>query len=204
MVVLKRIIPIFATANSKPASFGFRANNQTVKPSKINTMTLRIARSIIILLSGIAAVAFNQIMTGYSALFGITLSVSALLTVAYLFIHLDEEFNPKMIMELIADGFAGIVIFTYPQSNEAFFMVVFSFWIVFMGALYLSSGLSNLQNKDKMPPYLLTGIILVVLGFVIINYVSESINSVNYLIGFAMIIYSAVNIYLYFSKKREV
>jgi uncharacterized membrane protein HdeD (DUF308 family) len=73
-----------------------------------------------------------------------------------------------------------------------------------MGALYLSSGLSDLQNKDKMPLYLLTGIILVVLGFVIINYVSENINSVNYLIGFAMIIYSAVNIYLYLSKKKEV
>ena len=166
-------------------------------------MALRISRSIIILISGIAAVALNQIMTGYSAFFGITLSISALLTVAYLFIHFDKEFNPKMIMELVADGFAGIVIFTYPQSNEAFFMVVFSFWIVFMGALFLSSGLANLRNKESLPLYLLAGIVLIVLGFVIINYVSDSINSVNYLIGFAMIIYAVVNIYIYRTKKAE-
>jgi len=167
-------------------------------------MNLRIARSIVILLSGIAAVAFNQIMTGYSAFFGITLSIAALITVAYLFIHFDKEFDQKMIMELIADGFSGIVIFTYPQSNEAFFMIVFSFWIVFMGALFLSTAVANLKNKDSLPLFLLTGVILIVLGFVIINYVSDSINSVNYLIGFAMIIYSSVNTYLYLTKKRGV
>jgi len=127
-----------------------------------------------------------------------------MLTVAYLFINFDKEFNPKVIMELITDGFSGIVIFTYPQSDEAFFMVVFSFWIVFMGALYLSSGIANLNNKESLPVYLLTGIILIVLGFIIINYVSESINSVNYLIGFAMIIYAVINIYLYLTKKAEV
>jgi len=137
-------------------------------------------------------------------MFAITLSISAMLTVAYLFINFDKEFNPKVIMELITDGFSGIVIFTYPQSDEAFFMVVFSFWIVFMGALYLSSGIANLNNKESLPVYLLTGIILIVLGFIIINYVSESINSVNYLIGFAMIIYAVINIYLYLTKKAEV
>jgi uncharacterized membrane protein HdeD (DUF308 family) len=167
-------------------------------------MTLRIARSIVILLSGIAAIAFNQIMTGYSAIFGITLSISALLTVAYLFINFDKDFNPKVILELITDGFSGIVIFTYPQSNEAFFMIVFSFWVVFMGALFLNSAIIKIKDKESLPVYILSGIILIVLGFVIINYTSESINSVNYLIGFAMIIYSIINIYLYFTKKEEV
>ena len=166
-------------------------------------MSLRIARSAVLLFSGIAAIAFNQMMTGYSALFGITLSVSALLTVTWLFIHLDKEFNPKVIMELIADGFAGIVIFTYPHSGELFFTIVFSFWIVFMGALYLSSGMANLKEKDSLPLYLLTGIILIVLGFIIINFKSESMSSVYYLIGFAMIIYASANIYLYLGKKTE-
>ena len=167
-------------------------------------MSLRIARSAVILISGISAITFNSMMSGFSFMFAITLSISAMLTVAYLFINFDKEFNPKVIMELITDGFSGIVIFTYPQSDEAFFMVVFSFWIVFMGALYLSSGIANLNNKESLPVYLLTGIILIVLGFIIINYVSESINSVNYLIGFAMIIYAVINIYLYLTKKAEV
>lgn len=167
-------------------------------------MSLRIARSIVILLSGIAAVSFNQIMTGYSAIFGITLSISALLTVAYLFIHFDKELNPKVITELISDGFAGIVIFTYPQSDEAFFMIVFSFWIVFMGALLLNGAITKMTDKESLPVYLLSGIVLIVLGFVIINYTSEHINSVNYLIGFAMVVYAVINIYLYITKKADV
>lgn len=167
-------------------------------------MSLRIARSIVLLLAGISAIAFNHMMSGFSILFGITLSISAMLTVAYFFINFDKEFNPKVIMELIADGFTGIVIFTYPHSGELFFMIVFAFWIVFMGALYLSSGIANLNDKDSLPIYLLTGIILIVLGFIIINYTSENMDSVNYLIGFAMIIYASVNTYLYFTKKAEV
>ena len=167
-------------------------------------MSLRIARSIVILLSGISAVAFNHMMNGFSVMFGIMLSISAMLTVAYLFVNFDKAFNPKVIMELISDGFAGIVIFTYPHSGELFFIIVFAFWIVFMGALYLSSGIANLNDKDALPLYLLTGIILIVLGFIIINYTSENMNSVNYLIGFAMIIYASINNYLYFTKKEEV
>ena len=167
-------------------------------------MSLRITRSIIILLSGIAAIALNQTMTGYSVMFGITLSISALITVAYLFVNFDKTFNPKVIMELIADGFGGIVIFTYPHSGELFFVIVFAFWLVFMGALYMNSAIASLNDKDTLPLYLLTGIILIVLGFIIINYTSENMNSVNYLIGFAMIIYASINNYLYFTKKTEV
>lgn len=167
-------------------------------------MSLRIARSVLLLLTGIAGIAFNQIMGGFSALFGIALSISALLTVSYLFIHLNKEFNPKIILELIADAFSGIVIFTYPHSDEAFYMVVFSFWIVMMGGLFLSGAVRHLKNKETLPVYLLAGIMLIVLGFIIINYTSETINSVNYLIGFAMIIYSGINIYLYLHKKEEV
>ncbi|MCF6171026.1 MAG: DUF308 domain-containing protein [Bacteroidales bacterium] len=167
-------------------------------------MSLRIVRSAVLLLSGIAAIAFNQIMTGYSALFGITLSISALITVVHLFINFDKTFNPKVIMELVIDGFAGIIIFTYPHSGELFFLIVFSFWLVFMGALYLSSGLANPKEKDTFPLHLLTGIILIVLGFIIINYSSERMNSVYYLIGFAMIIYASANLYLFLDKKEEV
>lgn len=167
-------------------------------------MSLRISRSILLLLTGIAGIAFNQIMDGFSALFGIALSISALLTVAYLFINLNKELNSKVVLELIADGFAGIVIFTYPQSNESFFMIVFSFWIVMMGGLFLSASIQHLRNKETLPTYLLTGIILIVLGFIIINYSSETLNSVNYLIGFAMIIYTGINIFLYLRSKKEV
>ncbi len=165
-------------------------------------MTLRVARSAVLLLTGLATIILNQIMTGYPALFGIALTVGALLTVSWLFIHFNEPFDPFLIMELVADGFAGIVIFTYPHSGELFFMIVFSFWIVFMGILFLGSGVIRQQKKDKLAVYLISGIMLVVLGFVTINYTSENMGSVNYLIGFATVVYSVINIYLLMSKKR--
>jgi len=158
-------------------------------------LSLRIIRFVILLLAGLAAIFLNQKMNGFSALFAISLSISAALTVIFLFFNFDKQINDKVIMELISDGFAGIVLFTYPQSDERFFLIVFSFWIAWMGILYLTSGLLDKKNEKMMWLFTLIGIILIILGFVILNYSTEMLSSVIYLVGFTLIIYSSLGFY---------
>ena len=158
-------------------------------------LSLRTIRFIILLLAGLAAIFLNQKMNGFSALFAISLSISAALTVIFLFYNFDKQINDKVIMELISDGFAGIVLFTYPQSDERFFLIVFSFWIAWMGILYLTSGLLDKKNEKMMWLFTLIGIILIILGFVILNYSTEMLSSVIYLVGFTLIIYSSLGFY---------
>ena len=158
-------------------------------------LSLRIIRFVILLLAGLAAIFLNQKMNGFSALFAISLSISAALTVIFLFFYFDKQINDKVIMELISDGFAGIVLFTYPQSDERFFLIVFSFWIAWMGILYLTSGLLDKKNEKMMWLYTLIGIMLIILGFVILNYSTEMLSSVIYLVGFTLIIYSSLGFY---------
>ena len=166
-------------------------------------LSLRTIRFVILLLAGLAAIFLNQKMDGFSALFAITLSISAGLTVIFLFLNFDKQINDKVIMELIADGFAGIVLFTYPQSDERFFLIVFSFWIAWMGILYLTSGLLDKKNEKMMWLFTLTGIMLIILGFVIINYSTELLSSVIYLVGFTLLIYSSFGLYSNLLKKTN-
>ncbi len=107
-------------------------------------------------------------------------------------------------MELIADGFSGIVIFTYPQSDDRFFLVVFSFWIVWMGILCLASGLLDKKHEKLMWLYTLLGIMFVVFGFIIMNYTDEMFNSAIYLVGFIMNIYSLFGLYTILLRKSEL
>jgi len=164
-------------------------------------LSLRIIRFIILLLAGLTAIFFNQKMNGFSALFAISLSISAALTVIFLFYNFDKQINDKVIMELIADGFAGIVLFTYPQSDERFFLIVFSFWIAWMGILYLTSGLLDKKIEKMMWLYTLIGIMLIILGFVILNYSTEMLSSVIYVVGFTLVIYSSFGLSFNLLKK---
>jgi len=164
-------------------------------------LSLRTIRFVILLLAGLAAIFLNQKMNGFSALFAISLSISAALTVIFLFFNFDKQINDKVIMELIADGFAGIVLFTYPQSDERFFLIVFSFWIAWMGILYLTSGLLDKKNEKMMWLYTLIGIMLIILGFVILNYSTEMLSSIIYLVGFTLVIYSSFGLYFNLLKK---
>ena len=166
-------------------------------------LSLRTIRFVILLLAGLAAIFLNQKMNGFSALFAISLSISAALTVIFLFFNFDKQINDKVIMELIADGFAGIVLFTYPQSDERFFLIVFSFWIAWMGILYLTSGLLDKKNEKMMWLYTLIGIMLIILGFVILNYSTEMLSSVIYLVGFTLIIYSSLGFYSNLLRKSK-
>jgi len=164
-------------------------------------LSLRTIRFVILLLAGLTAIFLNQKMNGFSALFAISLSISAALTVIFLFFNFDKQINDKVIMELIADGFAGIVLFTYPQSDERFFLIVFSFWIAWMGILYLTSGLLDKKIEKMMWLYTLIGIMLIILGFVILNYSTEMLSSVIYVVGFTLVIYSSFGLSFNLLKK---
>ncbi|NOX84622.1 MAG: hypothetical protein GXO86_01450 [Chlorobi bacterium] len=169
-------------------------------------MGLRIVRSFLLLLAGLLAVALNQVMTGYAVVFGITLVVSAAFTLVYVFLHFDENINQKVIMEMLTDGFGGLILFTSPNTDQNFVLVVFGFWVFFMGILYLVAGLMEEQNKPFLWAYTLLGIITIVSGFVIINFdlEGETMNTVLYLMGFILIIYSVISLYLLFKRKREI
>ena len=165
---------------------------------------LRIIRFILLLLIGLDAIFLNQKIVEFSALFGVVLTTSAALTVISLFLQFDKPFNEKVVMELIADGFAGIILFTYPQSDERFFLIVFSFWIAWMGILCLTSGLFDKKNEKLMWLYTLIGIVFIVMGFTIINYTEEMAGSVIYLVGFTLIIYSSFGFYSTLIRKTEI
>lgn len=167
-------------------------------------LTLRSIRFLILLLAGLAAIFLNQRVDGFSVLFGIALTISAALTVIFLFLQFDKPINEKVVMELIADGFSGIVLFTYPQSDERFFLIVFSFWIVWMGILCLASGLLDKKHEKLMWLYTLLGIMFIVFGFIIMNYTSEMLGSIIYLVGFILSIYSIFGLYAIFFRKSEL
>ena len=126
----------------------------------------RKARSFILLFAGLLALGLSHTIDGYAVVFGMSLVVSAAMTLVYIFLHFDETINQKIVIEMIADAFAGLVIFTYPYSDQNFLLIVFAFWIVLMGSLLLTSGLMEERNKDFMWFYALVGIVMIMLGFV--------------------------------------
>lgn len=164
----------------------------------------RKARFVILLFAGLLALGLSHTMDGFSVVLGVSLLVSSALTLVYVFLHFDENINPMVVMEMITDGFSGLVIFTYPVSNDDFLLIVFSFWIVFMGILLLTSGLLDERNKDYLWLYTLVGIVLMVLGFVVMHYDASYKSSVLYVVGFTLIIYSGMNMYLLIKRKSEV
>ncbi len=128
--------------------------------------------------------------------FGVLLLVGAALSTIYLFIHFDENINEKVIIELAIDGFAGLIIFTYPHPDARFFMLDFSFWIAVMGMLHLASGIFDKKNSKLFWLYILSGIMLIVFGFIILNYNTDYLGSVVYLIAIVLAYYGLLNIYL--------
>ncbi len=167
-------------------------------------LVYRKARSFVLLASGLSAIVFNNTIEGYSAMFGISLIVSALITLLFLFVYFDKPLNDKVLMEMMLDGFSGLVIFTYNLSDDSFFLTVFSFWIFINGLFYLSSGIIDKSNKKYLPLYTIVGIILLVFGFMPLHMNEESHGIIIYLIGFAIIVYSSSNLYLLFRKKSEI
>lgn len=167
-------------------------------------LVYRKARSFVLLAGGLAAIVFSNTIDGYSALFGISLIVSALITLLFLFVYFNKPLNEKLLMEMLIDGFSGIIIFTYNQSNDSFFLTVFSFWIFINGLFYLTSGIIDKSNKKYLPVYTMVGIILLIFGFMPLHMNDESHNIIIYLIGFAIIAYSSTGLYLLFKKKSDI
>ncbi len=150
----------------------------------------------------ITSLVLNLTINEFGFFFGVALLVGAALTSINLFLNFDHQINEKIIMESIADAFAGLVILTYPEVSQRFVLTDFSFWIAIMGMLYLNAGFFNHQGAKYFWLYVLSGIALLVFGFVIINYTSEAFGSVLYLMSFSVAIYSLVNFYLNFSRKK--
>jgi len=167
-------------------------------------LNLRIARSIVLLFAGILAIVLNKTMEGYAVVFGLCLIVVSALTLLFVFFNFDKNINQKVVMEMIMDGFSGLVLFTYPISDQNFFLIVFAFWIVMMGVMLVTSGMMDKSKKELLWVYLLSGIALIVLGFVVMHYEAAYRNSVLYFVGFTMMIYSGTNLYLFLRKKQEI
>lgn len=164
----------------------------------------RKARAFILLLSGLLALAINHTLDGFSVVFAISLLISSTLTLIYVFLNFDTTINQKIVMEMMVDGFSGLVIFTYPESNQNFFLIVFSFWIVFMGILITTSGLMEEKNKKFLWAYALVGIVSIMLGFVVLNYDQAYMSSVLYLVGFTLLIYSGMSLYIFLKRKADI
>ncbi len=156
----------------------------------------RYTKYILLTMLGIAIMALSLSIQEFGIYFGVILLIGAALSTVYLFIHFDENINEKLIIELAIDGFAGLIIFTYPQPDARFFMLDFSFWIAVMGMLHLTSGLFDHKNNKYFWLYILSGIMMIVFGFIILNYSTEYIGSVVYLIAIVITYYGLLNIYL--------
>jgi len=147
-------------------------------------------------LLAIATIALKLPIQEFGIYFGILLLVGVALTTIYLFIHFDENINQKLIIELGVDAFTGLVIFTAPEPSIRFFMLDFSFWIAVMGMLHFTSGLFDHKASKSFWVYIISGIMLIIFGFIILNYSQDYLGSVIYLIGIVLAYFSFLNIYL--------
>ncbi len=144
----------------------------------------------------IATIVLKLPIQEFGIYFGILLIVGVALTTIYLFIHFDENINQKLIIELGVDAFTGLVIFTTPEPSIRFFMLDFSFWIAVMGMLHFTSGLYDHKDSKSFWLYIISGIMLIIFGFIILNYSQDYLGSVIYLIGIVLAYFSFLNIYL--------
>ncbi len=163
----------------------------------------RIGRSVLFLILAGIAISLNKI-DGLSLYFGVAALVSAGLTLIYLFMHFDERVTRELVAEMIVDAFSGLIIFTYPHSDNEFYLIIFSFWLTIMGTFMLTSGLLSKHNKDYLWFYILLGISYIVAGFSIMNVSQESSGLINYFMGFVLIIYSVTNGALLVKRKQEI
>ena len=156
----------------------------------------RIARSVLFALMAFATLALTLSVKEFGIYFGIALMIGAATTILYLFIHFNESVDQKIIIELAADIFAGIIVFTYPVPDDRFFMLDFSFWIAIMGMIHLATGIFDKSKSKFFWLFILSGIIMMVFGFLIVNYSTDYLGSVAYLIGMVLLYYSGLNLYL--------
>ncbi len=151
----------------------------------------------------VATVFLSLSIQEFGIYFGVLLLVGTILSAIYLFIHFDNNINQKVVLEIAIDGFAGLIIFTYPLPDTRFFMLDFSFWIAVMGIIHLSSGLFDHKESKLFWLYVLSGIMMIIFGFIIINYNNEYMGSVIYLIAMVLAYYALLNLYLTMKNKSQ-
>lgn len=161
----------------------------------------RYTKYILLTILALATFILTLSIQEFGIYFGVLLLIGAALSAVYLFIHFDENINEKIILELAIDGFAGLIVFTYPEPDARFFMLDFSFWIAIMGMLHLAAGLFEHRNSKYFWLFVLSGIMMIVFGFIILNYNTDYIGSVVYLIAIVLIYYALLNLYLTYKIK---
>ncbi|OFY51756.1 MAG: hypothetical protein A2W85_08825 [Bacteroidetes bacterium GWF2_41_31] len=161
-----------------------------------------IIRSSLLIIIAFASLLLSMTINEFGFFFGVALLIGGALTAIYLFIHFDETLNEKVIMEALIDVFAGLVLLTFPEISQRFVLVDFAFWIAMMGILYLSGGFFNHKKSNYFWLYVLSGLALIIFGFIVMNYNPETLGSVNYLMSFAVILYGIVGIYLAVARKK--
>ncbi len=156
----------------------------------------RITRSAFLGLFGLITLILSLSIREFGIYFGVILMISTAISSVFLFLHFDKKIDKNVIIEMAMDGFAGLIIFTYPDPTDRFFMLDFSFWIAVMGMLYMVKGLFEKKNSKYLWLYVLSGIMMIVLGFIILNYSTDYLGSVGYLIGIVLSYYGLLSIYL--------
>lgn len=166
--------------------------------------SLRLSRSILLIICGILPLTIDFAPEGLAMLMGMVLLTSASLTALFIFIHFDKKMDQKTLMEGLIDAFSGLILFTYPQAITSFLLTDIAFWSFLMGTLYLAAGLFDFKNKAFLWLYSLTGIVMVVLGFVLMNYDPAEMVSAFFVLSFVFILYGLSNLYLMYRKKGDI
>jgi uncharacterized membrane protein HdeD (DUF308 family) len=171
---------------------------------KVMKLGYRIVRAALLLIPAILLFSSTISLPGVSIVFGIALLIGAFATMLYLFFHFDKKINAKILMEGLADAFFGLVLFTYPTPDNQFFLIIFSAWIFFMGALQLVTGLTSMEDTDYFWLYILAGLTFLAMGFVIMNYNPRFEASIPMLIAIVLVFFSTVNLFLLIKRKKDI
>ncbi len=167
----------------------------------------RITRAILFFIPAVLAMSTQTTLGGLSFVFAGTLFFGALITLIYLFLHFDEFVNPKIIMELLTDAFAGVVLITFPLHNGnlamRYFLIIFSVWLFANGMFLAVSGIMDKENKPWFWLFVLVGIAYISMAFVIMNYNPEYISSAKWLVAFMMIIYGTIALFMLIVRKKD-
>jgi uncharacterized membrane protein HdeD (DUF308 family) len=164
----------------------------------------RITRASLLLIPAILLFFRTISLQGASIIFGLVILLGAFATMLYLFFHFDKKICAGLLMEGLTDAFFGLILFTYPHPSGLFFLIIFSSWIFFMGTLQLVTGLITMENSDYFWLYILAGVTFVSVGFVIMNYNPSFRETIHYLLGIVLVLYSGFNLFLLLKRKKDV
>lgn len=167
----------------------------------------RIARAALFIIPAIFAITTSMALVGLSFVFAATLFTASFLTLIFLYLHFDEYINPKIIMEMLTDAFVGIVLITFPSPSESFsvryFLIMFAVWIFANGIFLITSGIMDRRNKPWFWLLVVVGLTYITMGFVIMNYNPQMMESAKWVVSFTLIAYSGIALFLLLKRKND-